>query len=88
MSDAKRGLVEGERIAQIVEPGQEFPVALPLLWVDVPPDTTTRHRWVDGEVLPPDPEPETAPPSLAGLTDEEIAIVKQAAEILARSDKA
>ena len=77
-----RALIEGERIAQIVAPGEEFPVAAPLVWVDVPDNATTQDRWIDGVVVPADPEPE--PPTASRLprlviadrlTDDEVALV-------------
>lgn len=48
----KRALIEGTRVAQIVEPGEEFEVASPLSWVDVANTTTTRDTYQGGVVIP------------------------------------
>ena len=42
----------GYRIAQVVEYGHEFEVALPLEWVDCP-DEVTEHWLYDGERFAP-----------------------------------
>lgn len=48
----KHALIEGTRIAQIVEQGTDFEVASPLFWVDVTDDTTVRDTYVNGAVIP------------------------------------
>lgn len=48
----KRALIEGTRIAQIVDPGQEFEVASSLFWVDVPDSVTHRDTYENGAVVP------------------------------------
>lgn len=48
----KRALIEGTRIAQIVDPGQDFDVASPLYWVDVPDGTTERDTYENSAVVP------------------------------------
>lgn len=50
----KRALIEGTRIAQIVDPGQDFEVAAPLYWVDVVDGTTERDTYENGAVVPAD----------------------------------
>lgn len=64
--------VDGVRIAQIVPDGEDFPVAPPLKWVQVPNGTTTRHRYVGGVAVPPDPPP-VVDPSTFPLTADELA---------------
>ena len=48
---AKKALIHGTRICQIVEDGEEFSVAPELKWVDVADDTTERDTYVDGAVV-------------------------------------
>jgi len=48
----KRALIDGNRICQIVKPGDEFEVAKPLKWVDVPKDTVVdRDTYKAGKVV-------------------------------------
>lgn len=62
----KRALIHGQRVAQVLEAGQEFEVAAPLTWVDCP-DATVADAWryENGVFVPPPPAP---PPA----TDEEV----------------
>ena len=39
------------RISDICEPGQEFPIATPLEWIDVADDTTERDTWDGTKVV-------------------------------------
>lgn len=48
----KRALIEGTRIAQIVEQDADFEVASPLFWADVADDTTVRDTYVNSAVIP------------------------------------
>ena len=49
---AKKALIHGTRICQIVEDGEEFPVAPELKWVDVADDTVVdQDTWVDDKVV-------------------------------------
>jgi len=48
----KRALIEGTRIAQIVDLGQDFDVASPLYWVDVADGTTVRDTYKNAVVVP------------------------------------
>lgn len=53
----KRALIEPTgRVAQVVAPGSEFPVAPPLAWVDAP-DTATADDSYDGGAFVPRPTP-------------------------------
>lgn len=56
-----KALIYDERICQIEE--KEFPVAPPLIWVDVPEGTTTRDTYTKGKVVKyvPEPIPESKP---------------------------
>lgn len=48
----KRALIAGTRICQLVDIGQEFDVAPPLAWVDVPDDTRVdRDTYENGKVV-------------------------------------
>jgi len=47
----KLALIQGTRICEIVELGQEFPVAPDMWWVDVPTDTTTQDTYENGAVV-------------------------------------
>jgi DNA primase len=51
-----KALILGERICQIEK--NEFPVAKPLRWVEVPDDTTTQDTFVNGKVIKYVPETE------------------------------
>jgi hypothetical protein len=54
----KRALLhsnEPGRICDIVEVGQEFEVHADFEWIDVPDDTTTLDKYVDGEIIKYDP---------------------------------
>ena len=44
-----KALIQGTRIAQIVEDGDEFPCAFP--WVDVEADTTELDTWENNSVI-------------------------------------
>jgi hypothetical protein len=58
-AEAKWALVQSDgRIAQIED--KTFPVADPLRWVEVPDDTTTRHRYEGDQVVAP-PAPVSEP---------------------------
>lgn len=46
----KKALIRGSDICQIVELGEEFPIAPGLAWVDVPDDTTVQDAW-DGSAV-------------------------------------
>jgi len=49
---AKKALIHGTRICQIVEDGEEFSVAPELKWVDVADDTVVdQDTWVDNKVV-------------------------------------
>lgn len=53
----KRALVEPTgRVAEVVAPGAEFPVAPPLAWVDAP-DTARADDRYDGTAFTPRPPP-------------------------------
>ena len=64
----RRALVEPSgRVAQVVEPGEEFDVALPLCWKDAPDDVAQDSATFDGAafvakpaVPPPDDGPRVA----------------------------
>jgi len=48
----KSALIEGERICEFVATAaDQFPVAPPLHWVEVPDDTTTQDTYVNGAVV-------------------------------------
>lgn len=69
----KRALIELEtgRICDIVAPGQEFPVAASLQWVDAPDDVShDTHEFVGGVVaVKPPPPPPTPEQIIAALTN-------------------
>lgn len=46
----KRALIQGERICDIVNPGQEFEVHPSLQWVDVADDTTSQDTYNNGVI--------------------------------------
>lgn len=50
------------RIHQVVANGGEFPVALPLRWIDAPENVTTRWSYDGERFIPPQPEPQPDPP--------------------------
>ena len=53
-----KALIQGTRVAQLVEDDQEFPVHRSLKWVDARLGVTTAHNYVDGAfVAPPQPSP-------------------------------
>ncbi|KAB7624310.1 hypothetical protein [Alkalilimnicola sp. S0819] len=55
-----KALIAGDRVAQIVPDGEQFPIAAPFVWVDAPGDVTERHIYDNGQfVAPPGPEPKT-----------------------------
>lgn len=56
---AKRALIHGTRVCEIKNPGEEFPVAPELRWVDCADDVTTQHTYTGGVFTPPPP---LAPP--------------------------
>jgi hypothetical protein len=41
----------GGRITDLCEPGQEFPIASPLEWIDVADDTTEMDTWDGRQVV-------------------------------------
>ena len=47
----KRALIDGTRIAQIVDVADEFEVAAPLNWVEVSNDTSERDTYENGTVV-------------------------------------
>ena len=48
----KKALIQGTRICDVVEPGQEFEVHKDLTWVDVADDTVGyKDTWVDNKVV-------------------------------------
>ena len=48
----KKALIQGNRICDVVEPGQEFEVHKDLVWVDVDDDTVGyKDTWVDNKVV-------------------------------------
>ncbi len=56
----KRALIHNDRICQIVDLGQEFEVADPLKWADVPDDTAVDHdTFKNGKVAKWSPPPPT-----------------------------
>ena len=67
----KKALIQpGGRIAQIVNPGDEFEVHEALRWVDVPNTTTGRDRYVAGAVVK---EVPPAAPTSAEIYDRALA---------------
>lgn len=46
----KKALIQGTRICQIEDVGNEFEVTDELQWVDVDDTTTTKDKYVDGSV--------------------------------------
>lgn len=61
---AKRALVahnQDEQVVQVVEAGSEFPVSLPLEWVDADDDVTTEHKLKSGVLEAPAPQPAEQP---------------------------
>ena len=62
-----KALIHNDKIVQIAE--TDFPVAPAMSWVDCPEEATTSWKYENGQVLPPDPEPEpTAEQILADFT--------------------
>lgn len=56
-----------DRVVQIVDGAIEFPVSLPLFWVDAPEQVTTQYTFVNSEFVPPvspPPPPRTRLPIL------------------------
>ena len=51
-----KALIHNDKIVQIA--GTDFPVAPAMSWVDCPEEATTSWKYENGQVLPPDPEPE------------------------------
>ena len=47
----KRALIQSTRICDIVDPGNEFPVAPGLQWVDIADDTTQQDTYENGAVV-------------------------------------
>ena len=70
----KKALIHGSRICQIVDPGEEFPVAPGLEWHDVPDDTTTEDTWNGSSVV------KAASPNLAEIKTSALASIDRAAE--------
>ena len=73
----KKALIQGNKICDVVEPGQEFEVHKDLTWVDVADDTVGyKDTWVDGKVVkfvaatvPYDRKRVSAYPSLGDFAD-------------------
>ena len=59
-------LIDGTRVAQLEN--VPFQVHSNLHWIEVGPEITTRHRYVNGVFL--DPEPDPAPPTPTELIDQ------------------
>jgi len=58
----KKALIQGTRICQIVNPGDEFPVSSGLSWVDVADDTVAdKDTYVSGDVV------KFVPPTLTAM---------------------
>lgn len=52
-----KALIQGERIAQIVADGDEFPVHSGLTWVECDETITDRHTYSNGAFVAPPPPP-------------------------------
>lgn len=46
-----KALINGTKICQLIAPGNEFDIAEPLTWADVPDDTTIRDTWDGTQVI-------------------------------------
>jgi len=49
---------DGTRVAEVVAPGREFPVAPPLRWLDCPDTVEPGWSWDGTSFSPPSPPPE------------------------------